>query len=217
MRLQRWPSSGMWLAVTLATWDAVWEEYLHPKWTDQKLRLYGAQEKVLERYFKKARVPMACCKVVKRPNSGRPTDRLPCKVVTVDEFRISRVSSAMNSPQPCEEELDRSKPTGPEGQVQERLLRSAWSKRFKAPVRSLMWYPWLDQATPGDIGRWVDRDSNAAFNFQCIGEAKWRPLEPRWWKHRPKAPAKGKVYPALGFKKLRHQAPKAQAQQPVAQ
>ncbi|GFH21762.1 hypothetical protein HaLaN_19126 [Haematococcus lacustris] len=28
-------------------------EYLHPKWAQQKMRLYGAQEKVLERYFKK--------------------------------------------------------------------------------------------------------------------------------------------------------------------
>ncbi|GFH17132.1 hypothetical protein HaLaN_13694 [Haematococcus lacustris] len=33
--------------------DAVWGEYLHPKWAEQKMRLYGAQEKVLDRYFKK--------------------------------------------------------------------------------------------------------------------------------------------------------------------
>ncbi|GFH09332.1 hypothetical protein HaLaN_04445 [Haematococcus lacustris] len=54
-------------------------------------------------------------KVVERPNSGRPTDRVPGRVVTVDEFRTSRVSSILNSPQPCEEELDSSKPTRPEG------------------------------------------------------------------------------------------------------
>ncbi|KAJ9521722.1 hypothetical protein QJQ45_015348 [Haematococcus lacustris] len=41
------------VAVTLATWDAVWGEYLHPKWAEQKMRLHGAQEKVLERYLKK--------------------------------------------------------------------------------------------------------------------------------------------------------------------
>ncbi|KAJ9507303.1 hypothetical protein QJQ45_006231 [Haematococcus lacustris] len=95
--------------VTQAAWDAVWGEYLHPKWAVQRMRLYGAQEKVLERYLKKA-----CRKVVERPNSGRPTDRVKGYVVTVDEFRTSRVSSAMNSPQPREEELDRSKPTRPE-------------------------------------------------------------------------------------------------------
>ncbi|GFH15647.1 uncharacterized protein HaLaN_11908, partial [Haematococcus lacustris] len=39
------------VAVTLATWDAVWGEYLHPKWAEQRMRLHGAQEKILERYF----------------------------------------------------------------------------------------------------------------------------------------------------------------------
>ncbi|GFH21106.1 hypothetical protein HaLaN_18346, partial [Haematococcus lacustris] len=88
------------------------------------MRLHGAQEMVLERYFKleeeaasvsqqewgtrkqlvvffgnagigtrggcgaKA-VLQACRKVVERPNSGKPTDRVPGKVVTVDEFRTS--------------------------------------------------------------------------------------------------------------------------------
>ncbi|KAJ9525637.1 hypothetical protein QJQ45_003357 [Haematococcus lacustris] len=138
-------------------------------------------------------------------------------VVTVDEFRTSRVSSILNSPQPCEEELDSSKPTRPEdwkpkpGQVQDRLLRSAWSKRFEAPVRGLMWCPWLAQATPGDLGKWVDRDCNAALNLQRAGESKWRPLELCRWPHRGRIPAHGKEYPALGFKELRDRAPKAQA------
>ncbi|KAJ9519056.1 hypothetical protein QJQ45_003530 [Haematococcus lacustris] len=168
-------------------------------------------------------VLQACRKVVEWPNSGKPTDRVPGKVVTVDEFRTSRVSSILNSPQPCEEELDNSKPTRPEGwkpkpgQVQDRLLRSAWSKRFEAPVRGLMWCPWLAQATPGNLGKWVDRDCNAALNLQRAGESKWRPLELCRWQHRGRLPAQGKEYLALGFKKLRERAPKAQAQQPVAQ
>ncbi|KAJ9530351.1 hypothetical protein QJQ45_000730 [Haematococcus lacustris] len=129
----------------------------------------------------------------------------------------------VESPQPCEEELDSSKPTRPEGwkpqagQVQRCLLRSAWSKRFEAPVRGLMWCPWLYQATPGDLGKWVDRDCNAALNLQRAGESKWRPLELCRWGHRGAASAQGKEYTALAFKKLRDQAPKAQAQQPVAQ
>ncbi|KAJ9527509.1 hypothetical protein QJQ45_025761, partial [Haematococcus lacustris] len=60
---------------------------------------------------------------------------------------------------------------------EDRLLRSAWSKRFEAPVRGLMWCPKLDQATPGDIGKQVDRDCNAFLNLQQAGEAPWRPLE----------------------------------------
>ncbi|KAJ9526602.1 hypothetical protein QJQ45_017636, partial [Haematococcus lacustris] len=168
-------------------------------------------------------VLQACRKVVERPNSGKPTDRVPGRVVTVDEFRTGRVSSLLNSPQPCEEELDSSKPTRPEdwkpmpGQVQERLLQSAWSKRFEAPVRGLMWCPWLAQATPGDLGKWVDRDCNAALNLQPAGESKWCPLELCRWPHRGRLPAQGKDYPALGFKKLRERSPKATAQQLVAQ
>ncbi|KAJ9517135.1 hypothetical protein QJQ45_009109 [Haematococcus lacustris] len=80
-----------------------------------------------------------------------------------------------------------------------------------------MWCPWLAQATPRDLGKLVDRDCNATLNLQRAGESKWRPLELCRWPHRGRLPAQGKEYPALGFKKLRDPAPKAQAQQPVAQ
>ncbi|KAJ9522228.1 hypothetical protein QJQ45_008058 [Haematococcus lacustris] len=49
----------------------------------------------------------ACCKVVCRP---RGTDLLWGRVVLVDEHRSSRVSSAVNGKQPCEEELDHEQP-----------------------------------------------------------------------------------------------------------
>ncbi|KAJ9518904.1 hypothetical protein QJQ45_026256 [Haematococcus lacustris] len=78
-----------------------------------------------------------------------------------------------------------------------------------------MWCPYLAQATPGKLGKWVDRDCNAALNLQRAGESKWRPLELCRWQHRGRLPAQGREYPALGFKKLRERAPKAQAQQPV--
>ncbi|KAJ9505766.1 hypothetical protein QJQ45_006439 [Haematococcus lacustris] len=41
------------ITVTLATWDAVWEVYLDPKWSRQRLRLYGAQDRALEQFLKK--------------------------------------------------------------------------------------------------------------------------------------------------------------------
>ncbi|GFH16892.1 hypothetical protein HaLaN_13409 [Haematococcus lacustris] len=40
------------ITVTLATWDAVCEVYLDPKWAQQRLRLYGAQDRALEQFFK---------------------------------------------------------------------------------------------------------------------------------------------------------------------
>ncbi|GFH09879.1 uncharacterized protein HaLaN_05104 [Haematococcus lacustris] len=47
------------ITVTLATWDAVWEVYLDPKWARQRLRLYGAQERALEQFFKHLEEDMA--------------------------------------------------------------------------------------------------------------------------------------------------------------
>ncbi|KAJ9533420.1 hypothetical protein QJQ45_026492 [Haematococcus lacustris] len=47
------------ISVTLATWDAVWEVYLDPKWAQQRLRLYGAQDRTLEQFFKKLEDDMA--------------------------------------------------------------------------------------------------------------------------------------------------------------
>ncbi|KAJ9513573.1 hypothetical protein QJQ45_006120 [Haematococcus lacustris] len=38
------------ITATLATWDAVWEVYLNPKWAEQRLRLYGAQDRTLEQF-----------------------------------------------------------------------------------------------------------------------------------------------------------------------
>ncbi|KAJ9517730.1 hypothetical protein QJQ45_004032 [Haematococcus lacustris] len=104
-------------------------------------------------------VLQACRKVVERPNSGGPIDRVKGKVVTVDEFRTSRVSSAMNSPQPCEEELDRSKPTRPEGWKPQPViglnLIVAWSASAM-PFTSVsashrcQWLQWADGS--GDDG-----------------------------------------------------------------
>ncbi|KAJ9511055.1 hypothetical protein QJQ45_002848 [Haematococcus lacustris] len=168
------------ITVTLATWDAVWEVYLDPKWARQRLRLYGAQDRALEQFFKKleeevAEVSMerhgrakqlvvffgaagigtgggwgadavlrARCKVLCRPrDAGQQRGR----VVLVDDHRTSRVSSAVNGKQPCEEELDKlsaTRPAGwkpPAGQVEQRLVRPAWSQQRDQPVRGLMWCP----------------------------------------------------------------------------
>ncbi|KAJ9523118.1 hypothetical protein QJQ45_023891 [Haematococcus lacustris] len=161
------------ITVSLSTWDTVWEVYRDPKCARQRLQLYGAQNRALEHFFKKVSmerhecakqlvvfieaagigtgggwgadvVLCACCKVVCRPRS---TDLLWGRVVLVDEHRSSRVSSAVNGKQPCEEELDHEQPTRPAGwkppagQVHHRLLCPAWSQQPEQPVRGMMWCP----------------------------------------------------------------------------
>ncbi|GFH23658.1 hypothetical protein HaLaN_21303 [Haematococcus lacustris] len=45
--------------VTLATWDAVWEVYLYPKWAWQRLRLYVAQDQALEQLLEEEMAQMS--------------------------------------------------------------------------------------------------------------------------------------------------------------
>ncbi|KAJ9512453.1 hypothetical protein QJQ45_013037 [Haematococcus lacustris] len=124
------------ITVTLATWDAVWEVYLDPKWARQRLRLYGAQDRTLEQFFKKG------------------TGQWRGRVVLVDEHRTTRVSSAVNGKQPCEEELDHEQPTRragwkpPAGQVDLCMVCPAWSQQRDQPMRGLMWCPVLAPRKP---------------------------------------------------------------------
>ncbi|KAJ9515822.1 hypothetical protein QJQ45_008706 [Haematococcus lacustris] len=75
----------------------------------------------------------------------RGSDQRRGRVVLVAEHRTTRVSSAVNGQQPCEEELDHEEPTRPAdckppaGQVEHRLLRPAWSQQRDQPVWGLMW------------------------------------------------------------------------------
>ncbi|KAJ9519288.1 hypothetical protein QJQ45_023087 [Haematococcus lacustris] len=93
----------------------------------------------------------ACCKVVCRP---RGAGQRRGRVVLVDEHRTTRVSSAVNGKQPCEEELDHEQPTRPAdwkpptGQVEQRLVRPAWSQQRDQPVRGLMWCPVVPPRKP---------------------------------------------------------------------
>ncbi|KAJ9516265.1 hypothetical protein QJQ45_001112 [Haematococcus lacustris] len=108
-----------------ATWDALWEEYLKPRWCRERLRLHHAQERVIEGFevvegmmwvsrqhysrergvavflgagcfsqggWKARAVREGFRKVVQRP-SRLITDDRPDRLVSVDEFRTSRVSS----------------------------------------------------------------------------------------------------------------------------
>ncbi|KAJ9508391.1 hypothetical protein QJQ45_011923 [Haematococcus lacustris] len=98
----------------------------------------------------------ACRKVVCRP---RGTDQRRGRVVLVDEHRTSRVSSAVNGKQPCEEELDKlsaTRPAGwkpPAGQVEPRLVRPAWSQQRDQPVRGMMWCPVVAPRKPPQAPR----------------------------------------------------------------
>ncbi|KAJ9529246.1 hypothetical protein QJQ45_007918 [Haematococcus lacustris] len=82
-------------------------------------------------------------RVVQQPS--RPsTDPRPDRLVIVDEFRTSRVSSSVHARQPCELHLPPTQPrpadwVPPAGQVNPRLVRPAWSLRHGKYVQGLSW------------------------------------------------------------------------------
>ncbi|KAJ9523193.1 hypothetical protein QJQ45_023984 [Haematococcus lacustris] len=84
-------------------------------------------------------------KVVEQPS--RPsTDPRPERLVIVDEFRTSRVSSSVHARQACELHLPDDQPrpedwVPPAGQVNQRLVRPAWSLRHAKYVRGLAVVP----------------------------------------------------------------------------
>ncbi|KAJ9508515.1 hypothetical protein QJQ45_012045 [Haematococcus lacustris] len=239
------------ITVTLATWDAVWEVYLDPKWARQRLRLYGAQDRALEQFFNKLEEDMAevsmkrhghanqlvvffgaatigtgggwgadavlraSCKVVCRP---RGAGQRRGRVVLVDEYRTSRVSSAVNGHGP------RKPPQAPRSS-QAATQPAASEPGPSAPPPAKRSKPAAEptkgkgkgkaaKAKPApQPGRWLDRDCNAALNMQRIGESRWRPLELCYWPNQGALPAKGQEYPGLGYKRVRDRPPKAQEQQ----
>ncbi|KAJ9507493.1 hypothetical protein QJQ45_006487 [Haematococcus lacustris] len=65
------------ITVTLATWDAVWEVYLGPRWVRQRLRLYRAQDRALEQFFKKARLEKEMAELSKKRH-GRAKQLVVC-------------------------------------------------------------------------------------------------------------------------------------------
>ncbi|KAJ9525845.1 hypothetical protein QJQ45_009270 [Haematococcus lacustris] len=104
-------------------------------------------------------------KVVCRP---RGKDQDGGRVVLVDEHRTSRVSSAVNGKQPCEVELNTlsaTRPAGwrpPAGQVEERLVRPAWSQERGQPVRGLVWCPVVAPRRPPQAPRSSQAATQAA-------------------------------------------------------
>ncbi|KAJ9506124.1 hypothetical protein QJQ45_002445 [Haematococcus lacustris] len=156
------------IAVTLAIWDVVWEMYLDPKWAQQRLRLYGAQDWALELFFKKLEeVSMKHHKRVKQlvvfsgaagiGTRPRGTDQRRRRVVLEDESRTSWVSSTVDGQQLCESWLIKrraTRPAGwkpPAGQVDQCLLRLAWSQQRDQPVRGLMWCPVVAPRKPTHV------------------------------------------------------------------
>ncbi|KAJ9522580.1 hypothetical protein QJQ45_019675 [Haematococcus lacustris] len=192
----------------LATYDAMWAEVSKPRWANAKFRLYCGKMRVVASFWAKVKkqaqkrwpdrilalaygaagfsgsgsigcrgVPVSQMRkeAVKQFGAGR--------VVLVEEFRTSRVSSAYSSPS---EALP--------GQPPEsfRWLRPVYSEAKRSQVRGLMC------STSNNI-RFYDRDVSAALNIRrCAVGPGPRPTELCYWDGRPAMPKPGQARPGVG-------------------
>ncbi|KAJ9509375.1 hypothetical protein QJQ45_001818 [Haematococcus lacustris] len=185
----------------LETYDAMWAEVSMPRWANAKFRLYCGKQRVVARFWSKLikqakqrwpdRVPALAYGAAGFSGSGSigcrgvPVSQMlkealrqfPAgRVVMVDEFRTSRVSSAYSHP--CE---------ALPGQPPEsfRWLRPVYSSAKRSRVRGLMC------STSNNI-RFYDRDVSAALNVRrCAVGPGPRPTELCYWDGRPAMPKPG--------------------------
>ncbi|KAJ9518862.1 hypothetical protein QJQ45_026141 [Haematococcus lacustris] len=187
----------------LETYDAMWAEVSKKRWANAKFRLYCGKKRVVASFWAKVntqakklwpdRILALAYGAAGFNGSGTigcrgvPVSQMqkeavkqfrPERVVLVDEFRTSRVSSADNTP--SETLLD----TPPESF---RWLRPVKSMAKRSQVRGLMCLTSINNIT-----RYYDRDVSAALNIRrCAVGPGPRPTELCYWPNRPAMPKPG--------------------------
>ncbi|KAJ9520980.1 hypothetical protein QJQ45_022701, partial [Haematococcus lacustris] len=127
------------VTVTLATWAAVWEVYLDPKWARQRLRLYGS--------------PGPCAGAVLQAVAPRNPPQAPC--------------SSQKATQPAASEPGPSTPPPAKGSKRTEAEQAAEpTQPTKAEQAAELSKGKAAKAKPApQPGRWLDRDCNAALNM----------------------------------------------------
>ncbi|KAJ9520278.1 hypothetical protein QJQ45_030261, partial [Haematococcus lacustris] len=187
----------------LETYDAMWSEVSKKRWANARFRLYCGKKRVVASFWAKVntqakklwpdRILALAYGAAGFNGSGTigcrgvPVSQMqkeavkqfrPERVVLVDEFRTSRVSSADNTP--SETLLD----TPPESF---RWLRPVKSMAKRSQVRGLMCLTSINNIT-----RLYDRDVSAALNIRrCAVGPGPRPTELCYWPNRPAMPKPG--------------------------
>ncbi|KAJ9508717.1 hypothetical protein QJQ45_028009 [Haematococcus lacustris] len=186
----------------LETYDAMWAEVSKKRWANAKFRLYCGKMRVVASFWAKVkkqaqkRWPDRILALAYGAASFSGSGSIGCRgvpvsqmrkeavqqfgagrVVLVDEFRTSRVSSAYNHP------IEALPGQPPESF---RWLRPVYSEAKRSQVRGLM------SSTSYNI-RFYDRDVSAALNIRrCAVGPGPRPTELCYWDGRPAMPKPGR-------------------------
>ncbi|KAJ9520533.1 hypothetical protein QJQ45_007417 [Haematococcus lacustris] len=193
------------ITVTLATWDAVWEVNLDPKWARQRLRL--------ERLFEKVTVGTQGLQAGMELAWSQQRDQLVrglmwCLVVAPRNPASCLSPHAARQPHSQQPEPEPSAPPLAKRSKRTMVVQAAEPTQPNKGTGKGKGNAAKAKPKP-QPGNWLDRDCNAALTMQRIGESRWRPLELCWWPDQAALPAKGREYPGLGYKQLQDKPPKA--------
>jgi hypothetical protein len=146
--------------------EAIWKEYLKPRWAQQRLRLYGGKKRVFANFFnameRKLQGPVyVAFGAAKFAPGGKgevaaPTSRAfkECchrfPTVAIDEFRTSKISNEDDSV------------------LQQVQRRSSNGNRRTTAIRGLLWST--------TTCKFVGRDKNAALNILRCAVSNKRPV-----------------------------------------
>ncbi|KAJ9509422.1 hypothetical protein QJQ45_001887 [Haematococcus lacustris] len=209
-----------------ATWDALWEEYLKPRWRRQRLALHHAQERIIEAFCKKVVNGM---KWVSRHYYHQ--DRGVAVFLEVGNFSqggwkagavqagfrkvVEQPSRPSADPRPDRLVIvDEFRTTVSAPQCMPASLDPPPPPAQAPPPPPPAQAPPLPAAPgPGQRpqappwGRWLDRDTNGCLNLQRIGESRQRPIELCRWEDLEALPPIGKEY-QQGYKRVNDRLPK---------
>jgi hypothetical protein len=152
------PTFRRYVETVMRHYDTRWDEYLHPKWAQQRLRLYGGKKKVFAEFFNKIQTPgkrvivafgAAKFAPVGKGELAVPTSRAfkECgsrfPTFPTDEFRTTKVYN------------------GDKTTVLQTVKRNDSGKQ----VRGLLWC----RSTITKESKFINRDLNAALNIRdCL-------------------------------------------------
>ena len=141
--------------VLLQVWDTLWSEYLHPKWANQRLRLYGGKQRALAEFFNRLETPGKKTVIAYGSANFAPGGK---NEVSVPTTRAYKECSYRFPTFPVSEFRTTMVFNGDKKTVLKKIKRKDTGKE----VRGLLWCCSTNQ----EKGKFIDRDLNGALNIR---------------------------------------------------
>jgi hypothetical protein len=152
--------------VVLGSWKKIWKETLHPKWANQRLRLYGGKKRVFSQFFNKLETPGKTTVIAYGASKFAPGGK---NEISVPTTRAYKESSYRFPTFPVNEFRSTIVYNGDKKTVLQKVMRKDTGRE----VRGLLWYNSTNQMNC----KLINRDLNGALNIRdCFVLPKRPPM-----------------------------------------